>query len=91
MLVTRKLSGDPTIGGPYTLQIIATIVVGGTSLSGGIGGLTNTLIGTLIIVLIGNGLNVVGVNAYYQLVITGIIAMVSVALTLDRSKSKVVK
>jgi len=63
----------------------------GTALSGGIGGMTNTLIGTLTIVLIGNGLNVAGVNVYYQLIITGVIAMISVALTLDRSKSKVVK
>lgn len=90
-LVLRKLSGDPTIGAPYTLQIIATVVVGGTALSGGIGGMANTLIGTLIIVLIGNGLNVAGINVYYQLIITGIIAMISVALTLDRSKSRVVK
>jgi ribose transport system permease protein len=90
-LVLRKLSGDPTIGAPYTLQIIATVVVGGTALSGGIGGMTNTLIGTLIIVLIGNGLNVAGVNVYYQLIITGVIAMISVSLTLDRSKSRVVK
>ena len=90
-LVLRMMSGDPTIGAPYTLQVIATVVVGGTALSGGIGGMTNTLIGTLTIVLIGNGLNVAGVNVYYQLIITGVIAMISVALTLDRSKSAVVK
>jgi ribose transport system permease protein len=90
-LVLRKLSGDPTISAPYTLQIIATVVVGGTALSGGIGGMTNTLIGTLIIVLIGHGLNVAGINVRYQLIITGIIAMISVALTLDRSKSRVIK
>lgn len=90
-LVLRMMSGDPTIGAPYTLQVIATVVVGGTALSGGIGGMGNTLIGTLIIVLIGNGLNVAGVNVYYQLIITGVIAMISVALTLDRTKSNVVK
>jgi ribose/xylose/arabinose/galactoside ABC-type transport system permease subunit len=41
--------------------------------------------------MIGNGLNVAGVNVYYQLIITGIIAMVSVALTLDSSKRQIVK
>jgi ribose/xylose/arabinose/galactoside ABC-type transport system permease subunit len=91
VLVSRMLSGDPTIGTPYQLQIIATVVVGGTALSGGTGGIFNTLLGTFIIVFVGNGMYVAGVNVYYQQIITGIITMFAVAATLDRTKVKIVK
>lgn len=91
VLVSRMLSGDPTIGTPYQLQVIAAVVVGGTALTGGVGGIFNTLLGTLIITLVGNGLYVVGIDVYYQMIITGIITMVAVILTLDRTKIKVVK
>lgn len=91
VLVSRMLSGDPTIGTPYQLQVIAAVVVGGTALTGGVGGMFNTLLGTLIITLVGNGLYVVGIDVYYQMIITGIITMVAVILTLDRTKIKVVK
>ena len=91
VLVSRMLSGDPTIGTPYQLQVSAAVVVGGTALTGGVGGIFNTLLGTLIITLVGNGLYVVGIDVYYQMIITGIITMVAVILTLDRTKIKVVK
>ena len=91
VLVSRMLSGDPTIGTPYQLQIIATVVVGGTALTGGVGGIFNTLLGTLIITLVGNGLYVIGIDVYYQMIITGIITMVAVILNLDRTKIKIVK
>jgi len=91
ILVARMFSGDPTVGAPYQLQVIAACVVGGTALTGGVGGIFNTLLGTFVVALIGNGLNVVGVDVYYQLIITGVITMVAVALTLDRSKVFVVK
>lgn len=91
VLVSRMLSGDPTIGTPYQLQIIATVVVGGTALTGGVGGIFNTLLGTFIITLVGNGLYVIGIDVYYQMIITGIITMVAVILTLDRTKIKIVK
>ncbi|MCD6156139.1 MAG: ABC transporter permease, partial [Candidatus Atribacteria bacterium] len=66
-------------------------VVGGTALTGGVGGIFNTLLGTFVIALIGNGLNVIGVNVYYQLILTSIVTMVAVVLTLDKSKILVVK
>jgi len=49
------------------------------------------LLGTLIITLVGNGLYVIGIDVYYQMIITGIITMVAVILTLDRTKIKIVK
>jgi|YelNatPaOPRAMG01_1025707.scaffolds.fasta_scaffold19296_3 ribose transport system permease protein len=91
VLVARMLSGDPTIGMSYQLPVIATVVVGGNALTGGIGGIFNTLLGTFVVVLVGNGLNVIGVDVYYQTIVTGIIAMIAVALTLDKSKVKIVK
>lgn len=91
VLVARMLSGDPTIGMSYQLPVIATAVVGGNALTGGVGGIFNTLLGTFVVVLVGNGLNVIGVDVYYQTIVTGIITMIAVALTLDKSKIKVVK
>ncbi|MEM2001268.1 MAG: ABC transporter permease [Candidatus Methanomethylicaceae archaeon] len=91
VLVARMFSGDPTIGMSYQLPIIATVVVGGNALTGGVGGIFNTLLGTFVVVLVGNGLNVIGVDVYYQTIVTGIITMIAVALTLDKSKVRVVK
>ena len=51
----------------------------------------DSMLGTLIITLVGNGLYVIGIDVYYQMIITGIITMVAVILTLDRTKIKIVK
>jgi ribose transport system permease protein len=73
------------------LLIIATVVVGGTSLSGGLGGVYNTLLGSLLLSMLRNGMNVIGINIYYQQIIYGAIIIAAVSLTLDRSKIKIVK
>jgi ribose transport system permease protein len=66
-------------------------VVGGTSLSGGLGGVYNTLLGSLLLSMLRNGMNVIGVDIYYQQIIYGAIIIAAVSLTLDRSKIKIVK
>lgn len=86
-----QFGGDPTLGKVYILQSIAAVVVGGTALTGGTGGAFNTLIGALTLGVMENGMNVVGVDAYFQQSILGIVIIVSVALTFDRSKTAMVK
>lgn len=91
LLASNQYSGYPTIGNEYVLMSIATVVVGGTALTGGTGGALNTLIGALIICVIRNGMTVVGVNVYFQQIILGLMIILSVALTIDRSKLTTVK
>jgi ribose transport system permease protein len=86
-----QFGGDPTLGKVYILQSIAAVVVGGTALTGGTGGAFNTLIGALTLGVMENGMNVVGVDAYFQQSILGIVIIVSVALTFDRSKTAMIK
>jgi len=86
-----QFGGDPTLGRVYILNSIAAVVVGGTALTGGTGGPVNTLIGAFVLSTMENGMNVVGVNAYFQQSILGAVIIVSVFLTFDRSKVAVVK
>ncbi|WP_025684307.1 ABC transporter permease subunit, partial [Paenibacillus maysiensis] len=64
---------------------IAAVVLGGTSLSGGRGRIVGTLIGVLIIGTLNNGLNLLGVNSFYQMVVKGIV--IAIAVLIDRKKS----
>jgi ribose transport system permease protein len=91
MLSCNQFGGDPTLGNVYILQSIAAVVVGGTALTGGTGGAVNTIIGALILAVMENGMNVVGVDAYFQQSILGLVIIVSVALTFDRTKTAMIK
>ena len=91
MLSCTQFGGDPTSGNVYILQSIAAVVAGGTALTGGTGGPINTVIGTLILAVMENGMNVIGVDAYFQQSILGLVIVISVALTFDRSKTATVK
>jgi ribose transport system permease protein len=87
----NQYGGEPTLGKVYILQSIAAVVVGGTALTGGTGGAINTVVGALILGVMENGMNVVGVDAYFQQSILGLVIIVSVALTFDRSKTAMIK
>lgn len=86
ILAARTTSALPQAGVAYELDAIAAVVIGGTSLSGGVGTLTGTLIGALIIGVINNGLDLLGVSSYYQQVIKG--AIIVAAVLLDASRKK---
>jgi ribose/xylose/arabinose/galactoside ABC-type transport system permease subunit len=86
-----QYGGDPSLGKVYILNSIAAVVVGGTALTGGTGGPVNTLIGALVLAVMENGMNVVGVNAYFQQSILGAVIIVSVFLTFDRTKVSMIK
>ena len=85
ILVSRLDSAQPTAGTSYELDAIAAVVLGGTSLSGGRGRIAGTLIGALIIGTLNNGLNLLGVSSFYQLVVKG--AVILLAVFIDRNKS----
>jgi ribose transport system permease protein len=86
-----QLGCNPALGAPYVTNSIAAVVVGGTALTGGIGGPLNTLFGALTVSVLQNGMTVVGVDQYFQQSILGIMIIISVTLTFDRSKVTVIK
>jgi len=78
ILTARITSGQPTIGEGMALQAIAASVIGGISLKGGRGGITGTFFGVLILAIIGNGLNLMRVSSFTQMVVNGSIVIVAV-------------
>ncbi|MGB5106479.1 MAG: ABC transporter permease [Candidatus Zixiibacteriota bacterium] len=84
LMASQLKSGAPTYGLSYELYVIAAVVVGGTSLSGGEGRILGTLIGALIIGVIQNGMNLVNVESYTQKVVLGLVILGAVLL--DRLK-----
>ncbi len=78
LLAARLNSAQPIAGINYELDAIAATVIGGTSLSGGIGTLHGTLIGALIMGVLRNGLNLLGTSAYFQQIVIGVVIIVAV-------------
>lgn len=78
-------TGTPSIGVMYELYVIAAVVVGGTSLSGGSGRILGTLIGAFIISVIQNGMNLLGIESYTQQIVLG--AVILGAVLLDKVRS----
>lgn len=85
MLSARTGSALPQAGVAYELDAIAAVVIGGTSLSGGVGRVTGTLIGALIIGVMNNGLDLLGIQSYYQQVLKG--ALIVGAVMLDQKRN----
>jgi ribose transport system permease protein len=84
-------AGTSTAGLNQNFAAITAVVVGGTALTGGTGGVVQTLIGALIVTVIGNGMVLAGVHSFAQLAVQGAIITIAVILTLDRSKLPFVK
>ncbi|WP_051318011.1 ABC transporter permease [Cohnella thermotolerans] len=85
VLSSRVMAGSPVLGQGYELDAIASVVIGGTSLMGGVGKIGGTVIGVLIIGVMNNGLDLMNVSSYYQQIIKGIIIILAVLL--DKKKS----
>jgi ribose transport system permease protein len=79
VLAARLDSVQPSSGFTYELDTIAAVVIGGTSLSGGTGGIPGTIIGVLIIGVLRNGLNLLGVSPFTQQVVIGVVIALAVA------------
>jgi ribose/xylose/arabinose/galactoside ABC-type transport system permease subunit len=83
---SRLLSGDPQAGVGTELDVIAAVVIGGTSLFGGVGRISGTIIGTLIIGVISNGLTILNVQSFWQDVVKGLV--IYLAMTIDTQLRK---
>lgn len=78
ILLSRLASAQPTLGEGYELDAIAAVALGGTSMNGGRGRIWGTFVGVLIIAVLNNGLNILGVSSYYQSVVKGIVILIAV-------------
>lgn len=86
ILTARTGSAQTNAGTSYELDAIAAVVIGGTSMTGGIGRLSGTLFGVLIIGVMNNGLDLFGVQSYYQQIIKGVIIVIAVLLDPSRKQ-----
>ncbi len=78
ILLSRLSSAQPTLGEGYELDAIASVALGGTSMNGGRGRIWGTFVGVLIIAVLNNGLNILGVSSYYQDVVKGVVILIAV-------------
>lgn len=85
VLAARMYSGQPSVGEGYEMDAITACVLGGISMTGGIGHISGMVIGAVIIGVISNGLNLCNVSSYWQLVVKGII--VAIAIIFDKIKN----
>lgn len=88
VITSRTLSGQPTVGETLELYAIASVVIGGTRLGGGDGSLIRTLFGVVVIAILGNGLNLINVSSYIQLIVIGVIIVVAVQFDLWRRERR---
>lgn len=87
ILSAKTGSGQTNAGASYELDAIAAAVIGGTSLAGGVGNLSGTLVGALIIGVMNNGLDILGVESFYQSIIKG--ALIVAAVIIDPSRKRI--
>jgi putative xylitol transport system permease protein len=81
IVLTARVNGaDPLAGTGYELTAIAAVVIGGTSLFGGVGTIRGTVLGVLLLAVVGNGLDLLNVSSYYQETIQGLILVIAVLL-----------
>lgn len=91
LLVARTYSGAPTLGDSLLLPAVAAVVVGGTAITGGHGGLVKTVLGAFVVVLLRVGLSLIGVDAGFEPIFYGVLIIIAVSVTIDRSKVAVMK
>lgn len=82
---------NAVIGDGRLFTAVTAVVVGGTALTGGEGGVINTLVGVLIVTVLGNGMVLLGISPYVQQTVQGLMIIAAVALSLDRLRQKIVK
>ena len=91
ILAGRLASGSPTLANELLLPAIAAVVVGGTAITGGVGSIWRTLVGALIVSVVRTGMTFVGVDIFAQQIVFGIVLVLAVVVTIDRSKIPIVK
>lgn len=92
VIFSIKLSGGaPSIANGFLLPAIVAVLVGGTPLTGGVGGVVNTLVGTMIVAVIRSSMLYLEVAATHQQMVFGIVLIIAIVFTIDRSKLSIVK
>jgi ribose/xylose/arabinose/galactoside ABC-type transport system permease subunit len=81
VLTSRLTVGDPQAGNLYELDAIAAALIGGTTFDGGVGNVHGTIAGTVILAVLSNILNLIGVSPYFQIIVKGVIIVVAVVLS----------
>jgi ribose/xylose/arabinose/galactoside ABC-type transport system permease subunit len=87
----RTMAATAQLAQGLELDVIAAVVVGGTPLTGGMGRIRGTILGVLIIAILSNGMNMTGINPYLQNIVKGVVLILAVFLTIDRSKIQIIK
>ncbi len=90
-LAARLSSGSPSLANQLLLPAIAAVIVGGTAITGGLGGIARTAVGALIISIVRIGMTFVGVNIFFENIVFGSVLILAVAITIDRSKIAIIK
>jgi ribose transport system permease protein len=80
VLSARMFSGQPSVGVGYELDAIAACVLGGVSMSGGVGRISGTICGAIVIGMVSNGLNLINVSSFWQLIVKGTIILIAVII-----------
>lgn len=88
IITSRLMSGQPNAGVGFELDAIAAVVLGGTAMSGGKGTIIGTLMGALLLGVLNNGLNLIGINPYVQNVIKGIIILIAIYVGTEKKKAR---
>ncbi len=88
VLMARLMSGQPSVGAGYEFDAITAVIVGGTSFMGGIGTVTGALIGSIIVGLINNVLNLLHVSTQYQLIVKGLLIAGAVIIDMKTKEDK---
>jgi len=88
---SRAMAATAQLGESLELDVIAAVVVGGTPLTGGVGSIQGTILGVLIITMLSNGMNMVGVDPYLQNIVKGLVLVAAVFITIDRRKIGIIK
>jgi ribose/xylose/arabinose/galactoside ABC-type transport system permease subunit len=91
ILTSEIGSGSPTMGTGFELTAISAVVIGGTSLTGGRGSIVGTIVGSLVMATLANGLIILGVSTDVQIVLTGVVLVGAVLLSIQRGKLKIMK
>lgn len=90
LLAAKLKSSAPTVGTTFTLLVIAAVALGGTALTGGKGNILGTMLGVALVTVIQNGMNIVGIDVFWQQITFGIVVIVAVALTVDHTRRNLV-
>lgn len=91
VLVGTQYSGGPSLADSLQLPVIAAVVVGGTAITGGTGGVVRTLVGSGIVLVLTVGLSAVGANASYDQIVYGVVIIIAIIMTRPRGRDVIVK